>query len=171
MAKKKTTRKPYKKTRKPAGPKKRATKSTRESAAGKQASGSKTAPKRARTKKTEIVAMDANAGTLIPNNKRNSLVAWFNLYMGIEAGEPDSNTFKAKQGDLSRFVNYFKHVSGSDHPDQWTRSISQSFMKHLLRTKSERTGKKLAPTTVNRALATLRNTARWIHRQRPFLAG
>ena len=84
---------------------------------------------------------------------------------------PDSNTFKAKQGDLSRFVNYFRQVSGSDHPDQWTRSVSQGFMKNLLRTRSERTGKKLAPTTVNRALATLRNTARWIHHQRPFLAG
>ena len=112
MAKKKTTRKPYKKARKPAGPKKRAAKSPRESATGKQASGSKTGPKRARTKKTEIVAMDADAGTLIPNNKRNSLVAWFNLYMGIEAGEPDSNTFKAKQGDLSRFVNYFRQGLG-----------------------------------------------------------
>ena len=63
--------------------------------------------------------------------------------MGIEAGAPDSNTFKAKQSDLSRFVNYFRQVSGSDHPDQWTRSVSQAFMKHLLRTKSERTGKKL----------------------------
>ena len=115
--------------------------------------------------------MDADTGTLIPNNQRNSLVAWFNLYMGIEAGEPQSNTFKAKQGDLSRFVNYFRDVSGSDNPDQWTRSVSQSFMKHLLRTKSERTGRKLAPTTVNRALATLRNAARWIHHQRPFLAG
>ena len=115
--------------------------------------------------------MDANAGTLIPTNKRNSLVAWFNLYMGIEAGDAESNTFKAKQGDLSRFIEYFRKVTGSDHPDQWTRSVSQGFMKHLLKTKSERTGKKLAPTTVNRALATLRNTSRWIHHQRPFLAG
>ena len=62
-------------------------------------------------------------------------------------------------------------MTGSDHPDQWTRSVSQGFVKELLRAKSERTGKKLAPTTVNRVLATLRNTARWIHHQRAFLAG
>ena len=115
--------------------------------------------------------MDADAGTLIPTDKRNSLIAWFNLYMGIEAGDQDSNTFKAKQSDLSRFINYFRRVTGSDHPDQWTRSVSQGFVKDLLRAKSDRTGKKLAPTTVNRVLATLRNTARWIHHQRAFLAG
>ena len=115
--------------------------------------------------------MDADAGTLIPTDKRNSLIAWFNLYMGIEAGDQDSNTFKAKQSDLSRFISYFRRVTGSDHPDQWTRSVSQGFVKELLRAKSERTGKKLAPTTVNRVLATLRNTARWIHHQRVFLAG
>jgi integrase/recombinase XerD len=91
--------------------------------------------------------------------------------MGIEAGEPKSNTFKAKAGDLSRFMTYFRHVTGSDHPDQWTRSVSTAFVKHLLKTRSERTGKRLAPSTVNRALATLRNAARWVHRQRPFLAG
>jgi integrase/recombinase XerD len=91
--------------------------------------------------------------------------------MAIEAGEPESNTFKAKQSDLSRFIGYFRQVTGSDHPDQWTRSVSQGFMKQLLRTKSERTRKKLAPTTINRALATLRNTAKWMQHQRPFLAG
>jgi integrase/recombinase XerD len=115
--------------------------------------------------------MDADAGTLIPTTKRNSLIAWFNLYMGIEAGDADSNTFKAKQSDLSRFINYFRRVTGSDHPDQWTRSVSQGFLKELLRAKSDRTGRKIAPTTVNRVLATLRNTARWIHRQRSFVAG
>ena len=41
--------------------------------------------------------MDATAATLIPKNKHNSLMTWFNLYMGIEAGTPDSNTFKAKR--------------------------------------------------------------------------
>ena len=115
--------------------------------------------------------MSADAGTLIPTENRNSLIAWFNLYMAIEAGTPDSNTFKAKQSDLSRFVAYFRRVTGSDHPDQWTRSASQGFLKELLRTKSERTGKKLAPTTVNRVLATLRSAARWIHHRGRFLPG
>jgi integrase/recombinase XerD len=37
-------------------------------------------------------------------------------------------------------------------------------VKQLLRSKR-------SPTTINRVLATLRHCARWIHRQRPFLAG
>ena len=134
-------------------------------------SHSTTPQARRRPRKPEIVPLNADAGTLIPTENRNSLVAWFNLYMAIEAGTPDSNTFKAKQSDLSRFIAYFRRVTGSDHPDQWTRSTSQGFLKDLLRAKSDRTGKKLAPTTVNRVLATLRNAARWIHHQRPFLAG
>ena len=89
--------------------------------------------------------MDADAGTLIPTENRNSLIAWFNLYMGIEAGHADSNTFKAKQSDLSRFINYFRRVTGSDHPDQWTRSVSQGFVKELLRAKSDRTGQEARP--------------------------
>jgi integrase/recombinase XerD len=71
----------------------------------------------------------------------------------------------------SRFANYIPEMAGADQVNQWTRSISQSFVKHLLKTRSERTGRKLAPNTINRVLATVRNSARWVHRQRPFLAG
>jgi hypothetical protein len=112
----------------------------------------------------EIVPMDANTATLIPTSSRTSLLAWLNLYMRIEAGDPDSNTFKAKVGDLSRLISHFRHVTGSDHADQWTRSVSTGFVKHPLKTRSERTGKRLQralrPTTrtrleTPRALATL----------------
>lgn len=115
--------------------------------------------------------MDANTATLIPTDRRSSLMAWLSLYMTIEAGDPESNTFQAKAQDLSRFMGFFGFATGSDHPDQWARSISTGFVKHLLKTRSEKTGNKLAPSTVNRVLATVRHTARWIHRQRPFLAG
>jgi len=109
--------------------------------------------------------MDTNASTLIPVNRQESLVAWCELYMAIEAGPKDTNTFKAKKRDLQEFINYLHTAAGTDHPDQWTRSITQGFLKYL---QKER---KLAPTTVNRALATLKHTASWIHQQRPFLAG
>ena len=144
--------------------------SRRKSTRRKPGSKAKTGGKRS-SKKTEIIPMDANAATLIPANKQNSLMAWLSLYMTIEAGDPESNTFQAKSQDLSRCMRYFGSATGSDHPDQWTRSISTGFVKHLLKTRSERTGNRLAPSTVNRVLATVRHTARWIHRQRPFLAG
>ena len=138
----------------------------------KKTTSSKSKPaRRQRSKKTEIVAMNANTSALLPTNKRNSLVAWFNLYMGVEVGDASPNTFKAKAADLSRFAQYFTKTTGTDHPDQWTPSVSKGFVAQMLKTKSERTGKKLAPSTVNRVLATLRSAARWIHRQRNFLAG
>ncbi len=116
--------------------------------------------------------MDVDTAQLMPaTTDRKSLLAWFNLYMSVEVGEPESNTFKAKAGDLERFLNYFRLTMRSDDPDLWTVSTSKGFMTQLLRAKSERTGEKLAPSTVNRMLATLRNAARWIHRHRPFPAG
>ena len=101
----------------------------------------------------------------LPGQKQESLVDWMNLYIGLEAGASSDNTFKAKMRDLEGFLVYFRETTGSDHPDQWTRSLTSSFLKQL-----ERTGKK-KPTTINRLLATIRHAASWIHRKRPFLAG
>ena len=49
--------------------------------------------------------------------------------------------------------------------------MSGDFLKHLTRSPSKRTGRPLAPATINRNLATLRTASRWIHKQRPLLAG
>lgn len=117
------------------------------------------------TPRTELVPMNTTAQTLIPSPKRESLVAWFELYLAIEAGPRDGNTFKAKKRDLQEFVDYLTTAAGTDKPDQWTRSLTEGFLKQLLNKR------KLAPTTVNRVLATLKHVAGWIHSQRPFLAG
>jgi integrase/recombinase XerD len=109
--------------------------------------------------------MNATAAALMPTRKRHSLVAWFELYMGIEAGPPESNTFKAKKRDLQQFVDYLQASAGTDHPDQWTKSLTESCVRHLRRKRQ------LAASSVNRALATLKHVAAWIHRQRPFLVG
>ena len=131
---------------------------------------SKAKPKRALKKKpakkrTEIVAMDATAAALLPTKKRESLLAWFELYMGTQVGDPEGNTFKAKRGDLQKFIEYLMTSAGTDHPDQWTKSVTDGFLRKLYKKED------LAASTVNRALATLRHTAKWIHKQRPFLVG
>jgi site-specific recombinase XerD len=77
----------------------------------------------------------------------------------------------AKYQDLQRFLDFFTQATGTDDMHQWTRSVSEAFVKRLQRVKSERTQRTLSPTTVNRVLATLRTTARWIHAHQPFLAG
>lgn len=109
--------------------------------------------------------METTASTLIPKKKQESLFAWFELYLRIEAGDPESNTFKAKKRDLQKFVDFLQKSSGTDHPDQWTKSVTKSFLRHLYKKRE------LAASTVNRALATLKHVAGWIHHQRPFLVG
>jgi site-specific recombinase XerD len=83
----------------------------------------------------------------------------------IEGRAGSDNTFLAKKRDLEAFLSFLMTSAGTDHPDQWTRSLTRGFLKHLER-KLER-----SPTTINRMLATLRHAAAGIHSQRPFLAG
>jgi len=109
--------------------------------------------------------MKATAANLIPTDRRESLTAWCELYLRIEGGAEGSNTWKAKKRDLEAFLTYFLRVAGRDRPDQWTRSLTEGFLKHLLRDERK------SPSTVNRVLATLKHTARWMESQRPFLAG
>lgn len=113
---------------------------------------------------TEIVPEAANAATLLPEKRRQSLVAWFQLYLAIEGG-PAVNTLKAKKRDLQQFIDFVQQSAGTDEPDQWTKSLTESFLRHLSRTHE------LSAATVNRMLATLKHAAAWIHRQRPFLVG
>lgn len=124
-----------------------------------------------RRKEVQVVALDKKASTLLPTAQRDSLIAWFNLYMTIEGGEPTSNTFKAKAADLTRFMEYFNETLMSDDPDQWTPGLTKRFVTKMLKTRTQQTKKKLAATTINRVLATLRTSAKWIHHHRAFKAG
>ncbi len=67
---------------------------------------------------------------LLPPDQQQSLVAWFKLYMAFEAGAGSPNTFKAKRRDVQQFLSYFESATRSDHPDQWTRSITGGFIRH-----------------------------------------
>ena len=113
----------------------------------------------------ELNPVEGSADALLPTKDRDSLVAWFELYMGLEVGSPETNTFRAKKGDIQKFVEYLLDSAGSDHPDQWTKSLTGAFLHYLRKRKG------LAASTVNRVLATLKHAAQWIHRQRPFLVG
>ena len=110
-----------------------------------------------------LPARPASVDTL-PAREGDNLVAWFNLYMGLEAGANADNTIAAKTRDLEAFLGFFSRAIGSDQVDLWTRSITADFVKALQK-------EKRSPTTVNRMLATLRHCASWVHRKRPFLAG
>ena len=108
---------------------------------------------------------------LIPKRNRKSLTAWLSLYMKIDGEACAETTRVAKMRDLEMFLDYFSAATGSDEKNLWTRSISEGFRRSMQKTRSERTGRKFAPTTINRAMATLRTAARWIHGHEPFVAG
>jgi integrase/recombinase XerD len=115
---------------------------------------------------TNLPALCRTQITLSPAEPRpDSLLAWFNLYMQIEGTAGSPNTARAKQRDLAGFLHYFTAAVGADHPDQWTRSLTAGYVRHLANERRK------SPTTINRTLATLRHCSAWIHRQRPFLAG
>ena len=100
----------------------------------------------------------------IQPKQSNSLNGWVRLYCTLEAGANAPSTFLAKVRDLRLFLTFLQEKLGSDHPDQWTKSVTAGFLRHLENT----LGRK--PTTVNRVLATLRHCANWIHHHRAFLA-
>lgn len=112
----------------------------------------------------EIVPLRLESVELLPGAGRDSLVSWFNLYIGLEAGANAENTIQAKKRDLRSFLDFFIEATGDTEADFWTRSITADFLKRLQ-------AEKRSPTTINRVLATLRHCAKWIHGRRPFLAG
>src|SRR3954447_21810907 len=116
-------------------------------------------------KRAELVPAKSLSPATLLGTKQDSLAAWCTLYVELEAGANSENTLKAKRVDLQAFLTYFSQVAGTDQPDQWTRSVTGGFLRHLEQKEKRRT------TSIHRMLAPLRHAARWIHGHRPFLAG
>jgi integrase/recombinase XerD len=102
---------------------------------------------------------------------RDSLRGWVALYWQVHVAHAPPKTMAAKRQDLSRFLRFFARAVQHDHIDGWTPAVSRAFQAAMHESVSGKTGKPLAATTVNRVLATLRTFARWVHTQRPLLAG
>jgi site-specific recombinase XerD len=83
----------------------------------------------------------------------DSLTAWVRHYGTYEASANAKNTVHAKARDFALFIDFFTARLRSDNPDDWTKPVTQAFLRHL----EEDIGRK--PTTVNRVLATLRHCA------------
>jgi len=101
----------------------------------------------------------------------NSISAWLSFYYQVHVKGAPEKTEQAKEKDLAKFINFFKMEVGHDHIDNWTPAVSKQFQKFLNKTISPKTGKFYKATTVNRVMATLRHVGRWVHKQRPLLAG
>ena len=101
----------------------------------------------------------------------NSLTAWLLFYVQVHVkGAPDK-TVQAKQKDLSKFINFFQSEVGHDLVDNWTPAVTKQFQRSLCTIISQKTGKPYKATSTNRTLATIRHAGRWLHAQRPLIAG
>lgn len=100
---------------------------------------------------------------LQPDDK-NALTAWVKLYFQVQVIGGSKNTTRSKQNDFKSFLVFFLEGIGQDNLDYWTPAITKAFIK-------EEEDKGKAATSINRCLATLRHFSKWVHTQRPFIAG
>ena len=94
----------------------------------------------------------------------NSIKAWAMAYVQTRVIGSAPKTVAAKKRDFGLFFEFFEQEVGSDHLDNWTPSVSKAFQSYL-------SNKDYKATTVNRTIATVKNFARWVDKQRPFMAG
>lgn len=98
----------------------------------------------------------------------HDLLSWGMLYLKEEVlGVQAHNTFMAKRRDLQTFLTWYYEHNGHLAAEAWAPRDTAAFCAHL----EEDLGR--APTTINRALATLRRFARFIHdrHRSPFQTG
>ncbi|MCA9074726.1 MAG: tyrosine-type recombinase/integrase [Planctomycetaceae bacterium] len=121
---------------------------------------------------TDLLTVDAaptQLPSLVADEDRHSLGAWFHAYWNMEVAGGPETTAAAKRRDLQRFLDFIGRNVRTDHIDDWTKSVTRAYVYWL--DTSGNDGRPFAPTSINRFLATLRHCARFIHRIRPFLAG
>ncbi len=168
MAKKKTTKKKRKtaaravaastaEVRKP-----RATKKKKKTAKKKQ-------PSKKERDVTALITKGADVAKIVGRD-RDDLTKWFNLYLACEE-DSGSHTYRAKVGDIQWFLRFFYEETEGYYCDDWTKGRTKTFTKWIRRQTSDKTGNRLASSTCRRIFDTLKHACRWVHRQRPFLAG
>ena len=122
-------------------------------------------------KKPAIFGGDKVLTRLAQAFNTDSVLAWVQLYGQLHVHGAPAKTERAKGSDLAKFVQFFQTEVGQDHIDSWTPAVTRYFQTTLAKTLSSRTQKPYDPNTVNRIMATVRHFGRWLHSQRPLLAG
>ena len=130
----------------------------------------KTTPNKEVNDVTALITQGADVAKLVTGTGHDDLTKWFNLYLGVEV-ESGSNTHRAKVLDIQWFLRFFFEDAGGYHCDDWTPGRTKTFKSWIRKQISDKTGKRLAPSTCRRVFDTTKHAAGWIHRQRPFVAG
>ena len=104
-------------------------------------------------------------------HQQDLLTYWAGLYFQFHVVGGSPNTERAKRRDLEKFLAFFVDNLGHEHVDAWTPSVTKGFQRALQNTVPLGYSKPLAPSSINRILATVRHFGKWLHQQRPVLAG
>jgi len=106
-------------------------------------------------------AMDGPGALELPSTP-SSLASWVVAYFVAHQDRVAPKTLAAKRLDLERFLNFTVDTLGQDHVDAWVPELTRAFLRELRAKPSPHTGKRLAPASIRRCLATVRHFARWI---------
>lgn len=110
-------------------------------------------------------------GKVLPFETEDSITYWANKYFHIHVVNSPYHTQRAKKSDLSIFLEYFNFTLASTLIDLWTPSITKGFQNHLSKQISNRTGKTLEATSINRILATIKHFANWLKKNKELPGG
>jgi len=107
------------------------------------------------------VALERSAALELPSTPE-SLASWVVAYFVSHEDQVAPKTLAAKRLDLERFLNFTVDTLGHDHIAAWVPELTRAFLRELQTKPSPHTGKRLAPASIRRCLATLRHFARWV---------
>ena len=99
-----------------------------------------------------------------------SLARWWEVYHGLAVAVAESSR-KAQAGDFRKFLAWFSRETGGDHVEHWTPRIAKDFQTFMRTLQKEKGGRAYSDSTCDRATATLRPFAAWVHKHRPFPLG
>lgn len=106
-------------------------------------------------------ASERSSALELPSNPA-SLAGWVVAYFVSQGDRVAAKTLSAKRLDLERFLNFTLDTLGHDHVDAWVPELTRAFLRDLQTNPSQHTGKRLAPASIRRCLATVRHFARWV---------
>ena len=89
---------------------------------------------------------------------QHTLAWWVGRYLALRVSGGSPHTLAARSRDLTAFIQWFIRIYGHGDITQWHIQSTRSYLTFLGE-------ERYAPTSINRALSSLKHFARWAHEQ------
>lgn len=117
------------------------------------------------------IAETTELNEVIFTDNKKDLSYWVAEYFQAHVMNSPYHTARAKKNDLNLFLKFYNLALGSNLVDLWTPAITKGFQNHLNKQLSNKTGKSLEATSINRIIATIKHFANWLRKQYEFPGG